>query len=332
MGKSRYVLIDLAHMGHLYRHMAVNLTATIKIQGEMMVVDTSIASGVLKSVFRKGGCGSHFVGVFLEGGAETRKNYFANQRQTVSVGRGGVAEVESKGYKSSRSKEDRSPMYSGMNLAVSLLKEGDAQLYRKKDREADDLIASVVAAIKEVDTMTPIDIYTNDSDLLPLVDEQVSVWIRCKAFTFAEPGLSKQTGYYQVTPQSWDDYVTRPSHLKAYSIPYNSILLKKLIKGDDSDDVVGAVDKYGPKTYNTLVAKMQEDGVDFPGVFRYGVDFDEVIRPVLSAYFEEETVDYMKFIYHGISPMLDAVHLPRRMNVGLMSKSAMQINVNLPLQ
>ncbi len=328
---SRYVLIDMAHMGHMFQHASGSMSTTLEINGVPMPVDTTIPNGVLKSIYAKGGYGSHFVGVFLEGGAGPRKEHFAVQRNAATTAKSKVKDPSTVGYKGSRPKQRGGALYDGLNLTVSLLQEGGAQLYRKKDREADDMIASTILAIKAVDTTTPIDVYTNDSDLLPFVDDQVSVWIRCKALTYADEGLKRSTGYYQVTPDSWADYVTRPSHLKDYNLPYNSILLKKLIKGDDSDDIIGAVDKFGPKKYNEMIGKMLEDGVDFPTVFRYDVDFDEVIRPIMLKYFPSDQVDYMQFIFDGIKPILDDTVLPRRLDVGHMSRAALKIRVNLPV-
>ena len=44
----------------------------------------------------------------------------------------------------------------------------------KQDYEADDLIGALVRRLKVSEPNTPIDVICNDSDLLPLVDEQVS--------------------------------------------------------------------------------------------------------------------------------------------------------------
>ena len=78
------------------------------------------------------------------------------------------------------------------------------------------------------------------------------------------------------------------------------MLLFKMIRGDKSDNVAGACKGYGGKKYSALMEKMQEDGVDFPNVFRYGNDFNEVMKPVLDKYFTEEEVEKMEFIYQGI--------------------------------
>lgn len=318
----RYVLIDFMHL--TYKTFgAVPLSTTVNIGGQVSVLETTIPNYTIKDIYRysKDKEGNRFfTGVFFEGGRPWRREYF-RQRESR------IAAQEGKVYKGSRENQNSS-FYQQIDLAIVLLDQGKVTCYRQEGMEADDLIASVVALIKSVDTMTPIDIITNDSDMLPLVDNQVSVYMRGNR-TEAVGGAPERTGYYQVTPETWHDYLRLSSKYKQFDIPYNSILLHKLIRGDDSDEVSPAVKGLGPVNYNKLIQRMRDDGVDFANTFRYWYDFDEVIAPVLSNYFKPEEVADMRYIYYGISPRYNALVMPKQIDSGLLQQALNWLHINL---
>lgn len=315
----RYVLIDYMHLAHRCI-VAEPLSVTVPINGEIQVVDTTIPNYTVKNIYSYGGRGLFHTGVFFEGGSDFRKKHFAKD------GSG-----DGTGYKGDRSQQKGS-FYTGINLAIQLMMQGKVSLYRAGGYEADDLIFNMIRAIKEKDTSTPIDIITNDSDLLPLVDEQVSVYIRGTR-EYNEDGCPTRRLYYQVTPRSWDEYLSYASAYKNYTIPYNSMLLFKMIRGDKSDNVAGACKGYGGKKYSALMEKMKEDGVDFPNVFRYGNDFNEVMKPVLDKYFTEEEVEKMEFIYQGIGlrklPEGQSLALPKQIDKGYLQQALDFVKINL---
>ena len=315
----RYVLIDYMHLAHRCI-VAEPLSVTVPINGEIQVVDTTIPNYTVKNIYSYSGRGLFHTGVFFEGGSDFRKKHFAKD------GSG-----DGTGYKGDRSQQKGS-FYTGINLAIQLMMQGKVSLYRAGGYEADDLIFNMIRAIKEKDTSTPIDIITNDSDLLPLVDEQVSVYIRGTR-EYNEDGCPTRRLYYQVTPRSWDEYLSYASAYKNYTIPYNSMLLFKMIRGDKSDNVAGACKGYGGKKYSALMEKMQEDGVDFPNVFRYGNDFNEVMKPVLDKYFTEEEVEKMEFIYQGIGlrklPEGQSLALPKQIDKGYLQQALDFVKINL---
>lgn len=315
----RYVLIDYMHLAHRCI-VAEPLSVTVPINGEIQVVDTTIPNYTVKNIYSYSGRGLFHTGVFFEGGSDFRKKHFAKD------GSG-----DGTGYKGDRSQQKGS-FYTGINLAIQLMMQGKVSLYRAGGYEADDLIFNMIRAIKEKDTSTPIDIITNDSDLLPLVDEQVSVYIRGTR-EYNEDGCPTRRLYYQVTPRSWNEYLSYASAYKNYTIPYNSMLLFKMIRGDKSDNVAGACKGYGGKKYSALMEKMQEDGVDFPNVFRYGNDFNEVMKPVLDKYFTEEEVEKMEFIYQGIGlrklPEGQSLALPKQIDKGYLQQALDFVKINL---
>lgn len=315
----RYVLIDYMHLAHKCI-VAEPLSTTVHMNGELQVIDTTIPNYTIKDVFRNSGRGLFHTGVFFEGGSDFRKKHFAQ---------GGSG--DGSGYKGDRSGHSNS-FFQGIDLAIQLMKQGRVSLYRASGYEADDLIYNMILRIKEEDTTTPIDVVTNDSDLLPLVDEQVSVYIRGTR-EYNEDGCPTRRLYYQVTPRSWDEYLSYASAYKNFVIPFNSILLFKLIRGDKSDNVAGACKGYGGKKYSELMGRMQLDKVDFPNVFRYGNDFDTTMRPVLEKYFKVEEVDKMKFIYEGIGlrklPDGQRIALPKQIDKGYLQQALEFVRINL---
>ena len=315
----RYVLIDYMHLAHRCI-VAEPLSVTVPMNGEIQVVDTTIPNYTIKNIFSYGGRGLFHTGVFFEGGSDYRKNHFSKE------GSG-----DGSGYKGDRS-QNKGSFYTGIQLAIQLLSQGKVSLYRASGYEADDLIYSMVLRIKEEDKTTPIDIITNDSDLLPLVDEQVSVYIRGTR-EYNEDGCPTRRLYYQVTPRSWDEYLSYASAYKNFTIPYNSMLLFKMIRGDKSDNVSGACKGYGGKKYSELMGQMQLDKVDFPNVFRYGNDFDTVMKPVLDKYFKEDEVARMKFIYEGIGlrklPEGQRIALPKQIDKGYLQQVLDFVKINL---
>ncbi|MNL91365.1 DNA polymerase I, thermostable [compost metagenome] len=322
--KKRIVLVDFMHLMHkLYN--VQPLSTTCKIGGVVETVDTTMPTITIKSIFKYSGRGDYPIGVFLEGGNSVRKAYFKAMNSTED-------------YKGSRPKQKNS-FYKGTDLTVNLLNNGGVRLYRVAGKEADDLIGSAVRKFKEEYPDYAIDIVTNDSDLLPLVDSQVSVYMRATR-QYSEPGCPVLNKYYQVTPDSWEDFLGYSSKYKNYYIPFNTMLLFKMIKGDKSDDVAAKfkdqetgrtleIKGYGAKKYSSIMEDMENDYVDFD-IFRYGVDFDTVMKPVLLNYFTEDEVKVMRYIYKGIClDMNIGIQKPLLMDEGRVQKAILPLNIHL---
>lgn len=315
MSQFRYVLVDFMPIAHRAR--AANpLSATVMIDGQTTIVDTTIPNMTIKTIFGYGGKGRFATAVCLEGGgAARRKEYFSKLPWQ---------DIEYKGGR----KNPGGSFYEGCNLATNLMFEGGVSLYRQDGLEADDCIANLVMKIKQIDKITPIDIVTNDADLLPLVDDQVSVYMRGNR-QFAQEGCPELRLHYQVTPETWDDYLSYTSAYKKYTIPYNSMLLFKMMRGDNSDGYKGAVKGYGGVTYSNLMEQMIADEVDFPTIFRYENNFDTTIKPVLENYFNEEEVQHMRDIFYGIRPFGANLQVPQQIEGGKLQKALLPVQIHL---
>lgn len=313
----RYILVDFNHVCIKYIMMDA-LSTPVRVNGVTQQINTTVLTHATKSIYNMSGRGKHLIGVCLEGayGSARRRDFF---RQIPG----------NEGYKSGR-KKFKGDFYAQMELTTNILHKGGVSLYRDQSMEADDCIYSLVKKLKEQGVTNKIDVITNDADLLPLVDDQVSVYMRAK-IEHTDGRSPKLRGYYQVTPETWEGFMEHRSEFKEFIIPYNSIALYKMIRGDNSDKVKGALKGYGKVRYNKLMHEMINDGVDFEKVFRYSNNFVEDIQPVLLKYFEQETVDHMHVLFMGFSPFEADFVTPERILHGELQLALAPFQVNLPL-
>lgn len=283
----RYVLIDFMHLA--YRTVVMEpLTSTLMIDGVVQEVETTVPYYTIKTIYRYSKSSKNSIdktAICFEGRKNKRKDYFSEGTPNEGEYKGG----RTKFY----------PLVRGAELTKSILKESGASVYSAEGYEADDCIYTLVESIKRKDPDYDILIYTNDADLLPLVEERVSVFMRGTR-QHSERGYSEQRLYYQVTPETWDEYMTYTSAFKGYNLPYNSVILFKMIRGDKADNIKAAVTGYGPVKFRKLLEEMKEDGVNFANTFRYNKDFDKDMRPILANYFTEEELDSMRYVYNGL--------------------------------
>lgn len=130
-------------------------------------------------------------------------------------------------------------------------------------READDVIAALVEAMKATDDRDghPIMIHTVDQDLIQLVDERNDVY--CTLFD--EPRLTFINKYESVSVGGKDYHEIEPGLVALY---------KSLI-GDTSDEYPG-VKGFGPVKWNELTAVLDTDGLyDLDRMVRSG-DFTDL--------------------------------------------------------
>ena len=327
--KRRVKIIDIS--GFFYRYAfggATALSSTILVDGVPKQVDTTLPSYVIKDVYRICRGGKDPVVVCFDGAgcSKSRKAYFARANGVDSHG-------EAQGYKGSRESQD-SRFYEGVNLTMNLMIKGGVCCLKADGYEADDLVKAAVDKAKETYPDLPIDIYTGDVDLVPLVDEQVSVFLNSRKITWAETKELEKLHYVQLRPENMQDYIEGLTNFKNLSVPYNTVLLSKCLRGDKSDEIKG-YPKFTPTKYNNLIASLIEDGYDLGDLCRYDAPTqticyrgtgdpipEELIEStpkeqkmikfgeppkltklceVLSNYLDEDIVNYVRFIYNGIN-------------------------------
>lgn len=252
--------------------------------GSTVLEDTRIPTGIIKNIWRWSNYGNNVVIPCFDRPCGSRKAVLRNTFQA-------------------NYKEGRSHNYGirkGLENAERILRLGGVPVLSQDNYEADDLISACVTAF--YDKFDKIDVITGDFDLLPLVDDKVSVFLRCRKDTYAEEARLKKNKYVQVTPNSYGDIGFHWTKCSKVELPYNSILLQKMLQGDESDAIPGIMKetstgrlmrKYPDKKYGELIKQMESDGVDFGSVFRYDTlpSFSKTkLRDVLSEYLTEEDV------------------------------------------
>ena len=261
--ETRVVIVDWNHQLHSLFHSPHRLSARVVVDDEIIEKDTTIHNGAIKNLYRWSGKGSFPTAVCLDRPVAARKAYFQEKFPEMKIGSG-------KEYKGNREKMPEA-MFDASQDCENILKMAGVSVYAYPNYEADDLIFACIKRAKEKYPGCPIDVITNDADLLPLVDDTVSVFLRSKKGTYAETKALEKNHYIQVTPKNFEQVVSGLSAYKGFYIPYNTILLHKLLRGDTSDQFKckDIARMFPASKYNALVVEMLGAGVDLESIFRY---------------------------------------------------------------
>ena len=289
------VIVDFNHMVHTYYNSQHRLSIKVVVNGEQEDKDTTVQSGTLKSIFRWSNHGYNPTAVCFDRPVIQRKVFFQTAFPDMVVGSG-------KEYKGNRERMPEAMMEASRDVQ-GILQSAGVSCYAQNGYESDDIIMACIKRAKVKYPGMHIDIVTNDADLLPLVDDTISVYLRSKKGTFAENKKFEKTHYIEVTPRNYQQIVENLSAYKGFTIPYNCLLLHKLLRGDPSDQF-GCKDicrMFPASKWNAMIAAMEEDGIDFSTAFRYG-------EPV------------MKILYRGTDKefkgtMKDALASPDKANL-----------------
>ena len=333
----RVIIVDIAHLCYKAAFGGMPaLTATLKVGDSVKTINTTIPTFVIKQVHRYSNGGRYPVVCCFDGkgGNRSRKQYF----KSISLD-GNKAD-----YKGNRNFEN-GQFYESVNTTLMMLHNSGVCCLRADTYEADDLIKAAVDLAKKQYPDLPIDIITGDTDLVPLVDEQVSVFLNSRKMTWAESEELKKNHYVQLTPDNFSEYLESLTNYKNLIVPYNTLLLTKLLRGDKADAVPG-YPKFTPTKYKNLISDMYYDGVDLGSVFRYdnptetlcfrdtgeavpqdmieagSVPRDNLmvrygepkklteIKSVLSNYLDEDIVKHVEMVYNGINLNNAFIHVP----------------------
>ena len=259
--EKRVLIVDFNHRAHMYMNSSFRPMVTVMINGEAKTIDTSIQNGFIKDIYRWSNGGFHPTVVCFDSPVPVRKAYFA---KNFDMPVGTVAE-----YKGGREKMSEL-FFESITMTKSMLDKAGVTCIKANNYEADDLIFACIKKAKAQYPGMPIDVMTNDADLIPLVDDTVSVFLRSKKGTEAESPEYERLHYVQVTPKNYQRIVEGLSNYKKFEVPYNTLLLHKLLRGDSSDNIGGVKKRFPPKVYNSIIEQMRSDWVDIYDAFRYG--------------------------------------------------------------
>lgn len=328
MIQKRVLIVDVAHLCYKAAHGGMPpLSATVNVGGQMQTISTVIPKFVSNQIYKwsKGGYYPTVLCFDSKGANRSRKAYF-------NMGRG-INNGDKNSYKGTRTSENDS-FYTSVNLTLNLLNKAGVCCLKSDSYEADDLIKASLDLAKKTYPDLPIDIVTGDSDLVPLVDEQVSVFLMSRKATFAESDDIKKTHYVQITPANYEEYLSTLTAYKNLYVPYNTVLLTKLLRGDKADGIDG-YPKFTPTKFKNLVWSMEQDEVDIANICRYDNPTETIcyrdtgepipvellsqvpntekmikygeppaltkLCEVLSNYLEEDIVDHVRYVYNGIN-------------------------------
>lgn len=257
----RVLIVDFNHLAHIYFNSPQNLSIVRRVNGESVRIPTKVQNGVLKSIYKWSNKGRNPTAVCFDKPVPARKIYFSRAFD--------MPLNTDKEYKGGR-KSMPQTMYDAMESTRNALIEGGVSCYMGDNYEADDLIFACVEVAKREYPGLPIDVVTNDADLLPLVDDTVSVFLRSRKTTWAECDEIEKAHYVQVTPENYKEIIEDLSAFDKFYMPYNTVLFHKLVRGDSSDRITGIKKAFPPRVYNKLIHDLEENGVDISNLFRYG--------------------------------------------------------------
>lgn len=284
----RVLIVDVNHIAHNFAQIPVKLTTTKTFAGQPVTVNTTIVSGVVKNIFKWSAQGTYATAVCFDRPVPARKQFFNLLNQKLG---------SSGDYKGNRT-GSQSRIVQDLNIVQQIFTASGVNALSAEGYEADDLVMAAVTAARRDYPGVPIDIVTNDTDLLPLVDEQVSVFIRNQKGEWpGTPSYLRKNKYYMVTPENFSEFVNSRGDFRNLYVPYNSILLAKLLRGDPADNLPGLKKSFPPKKYNAIVSAMESDGIDLGTTFRYG---DLSTLDILQEYIDPELVKVVRAFYYGM--------------------------------
>lgn len=272
--EKRVLIIDFNHLAHIYMNSQYRLSVKVSEMGSKIPryvlrhetnggeIDTTVQNSVVKNIYKWSNKGTNPTVVCFDSPVPARKAYFAKafnmQVDTESEYKGGRTRMSDL-------------MYNALGMSFDILSDAGIATVKADNYEADDLVFAAILKAKEIYPGMPIDVVTNDADLLPLVDNTVSIFLRSKKMTYAINDDLTKLHYVQVTPSNYQEVIESLSRYKGFYIPYNTVLLHKLLRGDPADNLPGISKLFPPRKYNKLMEDMIEDWVAIHEVFRYGV-------------------------------------------------------------
>lgn len=368
MTEERIVLIDFNHQIHtimnskaprFYKNVTlgssdgeVSTDTRYSGLGRTIKVETTVPTYTIKNAFKWSRHGKDKLGVCFDSRCTFRKDYFSKNE---------FGEKSDSEYKGGRKPMLRE-MFEGSDLTLDVLQKSGVSVYKAEDYEADDLVYSLVQICKEKYPNTPIDIICNDADLVPLVDEQVSIWYRSRKYTYSTSKELEKTKYIQITPETYKEFIGDMSSYKKFNMEYNTVLLHKLLRGDASDGIPGFIHPatgkkdFPPRVYNTLIEYMLEDGINLGALCRYtrfrpletlnNVGDKRLLRTefqkrmqeqldemcnILETYVDEETIHHIRYMYGGMNLRFLNLYEPKNYNARELRKQSEKLGIHLPM-
>lgn len=259
----RVVIVDYNHLAHRYLRGARPLSIKVFVNGDFVDYTTTIPAYSLKWLAGITKYGLNPSLIVMDRPVPSRREYFSKLKQRGKT----AGTTEAIAYKDGRASAGQE-LYTGIRDTQKILINGGVSVAMVDNYEADDLILPAIEYAKKAYPGLPIDIITGDGDLIPLVDDQVNVYMRGK-YTLHEEGSPELMKYIQVTKNNWSEALSFITAFKDYDVPYNASLLVKLFRGDPSDNLK-PITGFTPTKMRKLFEDLREADVDFDKLARYG--------------------------------------------------------------
>ena len=235
------LIVDVSHLGHMYSHSTNNLFTNVN--GRM--VSTVVQSGIIKSIYRWSKGGTIPTVVCFDKSCPARKDLLIKSGVVYKEGR-----------------PSNKMLRWALDDTRRLLEQGGVSCVAMDGYEADDLVAAAVHSSRLLYPNERIEVVTGDTDLVPLCSDDVSVYLRSPKGTFAVDESRAKTKYAEITPDTYEPLLSERAMFKGLSVPYNTLFLLKLLRGDKSDNIKSPVMKmFPPKKYNALVEEFVSRGL-----------------------------------------------------------------------
>jgi len=168
----RVLIVDFSHQVYTYYHSRYRLSTSVVIDGVVYEKDTTVQSGCIKNIHRWSKGGSFPTAICFDRPVPARKAFWQSAFPEMAAGSG----MEYKGNRESMP----DAMFEAITDCERLLTSAGVPCFGMKNYEADDIVFACIKRAKEKYPGMKIDVVTNDADLLPLVDDTVSVFLRSK--------------------------------------------------------------------------------------------------------------------------------------------------------
>ena len=244
--KKNLFLIDLSHVIYRYYY-TIGFKEGIDYEykdNQFKILDTGMYKKIFSFVDKIANLGQ--VLIFEDSKLISRNKYFEEHFPN--------------GYKDNRNK--RNDELKLLKESISkLLKQYKQPTIKKFNYEADDLIKEAVRVAKKSKKYNHIYILTNDFDLAPLIDDEVTRYRRSpRSNSYHLEPHPFIYNYEMIGKDNYEAYFKTIGMTKEVHVPYNSILLFKMIRGDKSDNIAG-VKGVGPKSYNNFISQMTDEEI-----------------------------------------------------------------------
>lgn len=255
--KEKIFLIDVSHI--IYSYYSIygfkeDIDYKLSSDGKKVkILNTKPFEYLFSFLNHVSGNGTHRIVIIGDRSQKSRIEYFKR-----------LSHIED-GYKEHRKKDLGRIMFKKVFEAI--LKASEHKMIYRDNFEADDILFEVINTLKNED----LEIYflANDFDLVPLIDDNVHFFRKVKfkdtSSLYSHPRIN---GYSLITKESYEDYFKNVYTTKNLKVPYNTMLLVKMIRGDKSDNIPG-IKGVTPKKYNAFIENLETKHSDFIDYFKY---------------------------------------------------------------